>query len=88
MPAKMQRAFRSEEIEAFERNVPLVKPYQKIGGGTSKRNVEEFVGIRAISKRMEGGARREKRIDSVSIRKVCLSVDGETLFLLVNTSAG
>lgn len=36
----------------------------------------------------EGGARREKRIDSVSIRKVCLSVDGETLFLLVNTSAG
>lgn len=62
MPTKMQRAFRSEEIEAFERNVPLVKPYQKIGGGTSKRNVEEFVGIRAISKRMEGkiGGRSEE----------------------------
>lgn len=40
----------------------MVKPYQKIGGGTSKRNVEEFVGIRAISKRMEGkiGGRSEE----------------------------
>lgn len=93
MPAKMQRAFRSEEIEAFERNVPLVNRIKKLAEERAREMSRNLLGFARFRKEWrgkseEGGARREKRIDSVSIRKVCLSVDGETLFLLVNTSAG
>lgn len=60
----MQRAFRFEEIEAFERNVPLVNRIKKLAEERAREMSRNLLGsgIRVISKRMEGkiGGRSEE----------------------------
>lgn len=66
--------------------VPLVSKNRR--NEQEEYNCSKFRGVSWDSKRgeKENGGEKRKGKDSVSIRKVCLSM--ETLFLLVNTSAG
>lgn len=50
MPAKMQRAFRFEEIEAFERNVPLANRIKKLAEERAREMSRNLLGFARFRK--------------------------------------
>lgn len=54
MPTKMQRAFRSEEIEAFERNVPLVNRIKKLAEERAREMSRNLLGFARFRKEWRG----------------------------------
>lgn len=57
----MQRAFRSEEIEAFERNVPLVNRIKKLAEERAREMSRNLLGFARFRKEWRGKSEGEAR---------------------------